>query len=238
MNARIERIIGWLQSLATAFMAVISGQILTYLQAHKFKEDDSVLILFLLVLLAIHLTSFFIKWLISNSRFIRKCILGRYFIEGYWFDIVTVPEEKKLREYGLIEIDYDQELIISGILYDLNFRRIGSFSTGLSDYADQKVEYAYSRIAEHDKLEDASGLGEYIFTREKPWPLTFSGSFFDSELDKRVLVRGIRITDKSQINKIESNDPKQQVSVAQNEADIFMNQFPEYNIIKPHKSSL
>lgn len=226
---RFKKIVAWCEGFATALIAVTGNHVLTVLKNHQFSSEFGVLVLFFLALFLIRLTSLTVNWIISQSRFLRRFVMGRSYVEGYWFDVVTVPEVKSVREFGIIEIEYmEGRLFVSGTLYDVSFRRIGSFTTYLSRFSDQKLEYAYSRRAEHDKLEEASGLGEYKFTREKPKPLTFNGSFFDSALDKRVLVTGNRIMDKKRIRMLESDDPIKMLEAVKYEASSFLENRPEY----------
>ena len=162
-----------------------------------------------LIRLVIYISNYGFK----KSRNIRKFLLGRDFIEGYWIDIVRLNDQS-IREYAVIEIEYvKEELEITGTIYNKSFERIGKFESGVSKYRKRKLEYGYSRKADHERTEQASGLGKYEFIKNKPFPLTFVGSFFDSEVDHRVNLEGVKINSERHIKLLSTKNIQDEVTV-------------------------
>lgn len=234
----LKKFISWGQAIASAFFVISSTNIYSWLKTKQFDGYKSTVLVFVFVVLGLKLTETLIKWALNNSRKIRSFVYGRYNIEGHWFDLVLHIPTKTVREYGLIEIQFEEgEFVASGILFDCNLRRIGDFCSHLAKFNGSKLEYGYSRRAEHKNLEVASGLGEYIFTKERPYPLTFSGNFFDPALDKKVTVKGIRIIDKKLIHRITTKDSNDQVKLVEELSKIFYKEFPEYQTGRTEKGS-
>ena len=197
MDKRISNHISWIKAIIAACFAAFGSDIYLWVTSVKDNKAIAVTSIFVAALIAIQLTELSLYYVVEHSQLLRKKIAGRHYVEGFWFDIAIAPNAKIIREFGLIEIDFeDRSYVVSGILFDPKYRRIGTFESHLSKNTKRKLEYAYSRGVQHEKMEEASGLGEYKFSREKPYPLTFSGSFFDPKLDERVQVKGARIIDK------------------------------------------
>lgn len=235
MEAKYLSVISWLQACVTAIFVVSSTLIISWINSHNFGSAVASGLVIIGSVVGIKLSELIVKFCINNLRFVRYLIFRRHFIEGRWFDVVLSPETKLIREYGLVEIGNENgSLSISGILFDCAHRRIGGYSSHLTRFDGKIFEYGYSRHVEHDNLEEASGLGEYKFTIEKPYPLTFIGSFFDTELATKALVRGFRITDKNVLEKIDSENLSDQSEIVQELAQQFLLEFPEY---QPSKTS-
>jgi hypothetical protein len=133
---------------------------------------------------------------VSNLPWLRRKIFGRHHIEGLYFDAVLDAEKKQVTEYGLIEIRVEEGNIrVSGILFNTNLKKIGHFCSEFSRYEKQelRLKFAYVRQISSDIFEKASGLAEYAFSKELPYPMGFTGTFFDPARDRLIALQGIRI---------------------------------------------
>ena len=230
MDKRISNYISWIKAIIAACFAAFGSDIYLWVTSVQVNKATAVTTIFVAALIAIQLTEFSLSYVVEHSQWLRKKIAGRHYIEGFWFDIAIAPEAKIIREFGLIEIDFeDRSYVVSGILFDPRYRRIGTFESHLSKNTKGKLEYAYSRRVQHEEMEEGSGLGEYEFAREKPYPLTFSGSFFDPKLDKRVLVKGLRIIDEKNNSRLSTMQLNDATEVVKELADKFFEEFPEYD---------
>ena len=146
-------------------------------------------------------------WLVDNSPKIRKTILGRYNIEGHWFDAVWSSGDGAVREFGLIRISFSERSFhVNGDLYSPQFNEIGSFYSKFAKIVENKLEYAYERQLCAGKFQQASGLGQYSFevASTSGIPYSFMGKFFDPELDQQIHLRGIRIQDQDDLSILDS----------------------------------
>jgi len=201
---------------------------MTWLKSIKIGPIESRLLVFITVIIGIKIFEAIIKHIISKSIKIRDLIFNRYRIEGYWFSVALIKASNQIREFGLIEIEYtDGQLLPSGVLFDCNFRHVGDFSGLIAKFDGRELVYCYKRRVEHEKLEDASGLGSYIFPKQKPYPTSYLGSFFDPKLYAEVLVRGMRITNKKDIKKLKSRELYKQIEVIKILFDTFKQYFPD-----------
>lgn len=203
MHVQFRKSVILLQSAVALIAAQLGVAIIGFLKAKEYNVTTVTLGVLIISLIAIRYSEATLFWVIDNNKWLRRRLFGRNFVEGYWFDAVYRPEEGKIREYGLIEIRFEElEFIISGTLYNDNFQQIGQFSTKFSKFSKPgpTLEYAYERRAVHDRMEIASGIGEYKFLAARPYPLTFDGTFFDPALDKPVSVFGQKIDDPNDEN--------------------------------------
>ncbi len=83
MILRFKKVTSWFQVYATALLAVSSTHINNWLQLHDFNNTTILIVTFIIAVLFIRLLRSGIGLGISSSRWIRKQILRRYFVEGY-----------------------------------------------------------------------------------------------------------------------------------------------------------
>ena len=207
---KYENVNSWIQSLFAAAIVGSSSYIIAF-----FREElninvlQSYFLLFFFCLVFLRLVGFILEQLVKSSRIIRRIIWGKEFIEGFWIDAVIL-DDKTIREFAIIEIHFvDSQFKVDGIILNQEYIRIGFFSSNVSKLGNYVLDFGYSRYVEHERIEDASGVGKYKFSSERPFPLVFRGSFYDSEVDKRINVRGFRILDKKITKKLrlgKSND--------------------------------
>jgi hypothetical protein len=236
MEEQFRKIVALLQAGAAAAFAIISNWLISYLESQHFNVNVATFMVFAAAVFVIRMADTGFSHAVNNWPWLRRIIFGRHHIEGDWFDIVLVPSEKQVREYGLISISIEESrFMITGILFDKSFRRIGDFSTHFARYRDSRIEYAYKRKTELDKHEVGSGLGEYEFSPDRPYPMEFNGTFFDPALDRDIRVRGLRIIapdDTKQLARARRRHDGRinnvQVEMVKKYAEQFYLQFPEY----------
>ena len=217
MDKKITKRVLYVNAVIVAFFSVFSGDIYAALINNtSLNQDLARPAVLLFAILFILLSEFSVKCFITKSKFIRhRFVRGREFIEGYWFDVVIIPSSKTIRECGLIEISYENdEYVVSGILFNTQAQKIGSFNSRFSKYDGNEIEFAYMRAAEHEKLEEGLGYSRYRFSRSRPFPLDFTGSFYDSSLAEQIHLKGLRITDRKLVKKLKTRNRDDEQSVA------------------------
>lgn len=217
MDRKVYKVIFYINAVIVAFFAMFSSDLYSAIISKTALNNELARpVVLMLAILFILLSEFTIKWLVTKSKFIRhRFIRGREFIEGYWFDVVIVPSTKVIRECGIIEIIYENdEYVVSGTLFDTRAKRVGSFNSRLSKFDGKKIEFAYLRTVEHDILEEELGYSTYNFTRSKPYPIDFNGSFYDPGLEEKVRVRGDRISNKKTIKRLQTHSKNDEQDVA------------------------
>lgn len=217
VDKRVRDGLGVVSTLTSAFFATVTPAAINYWQPLTGSEGLSYLMIFAVTALAILLIDLVSKFMVTTSRNVRKVLYGSRFIEGFWFDIARSGSTNEILEVAIITIGFRNEAIwMSAILFDINGTRIGKFNTLMSEFDGITLRYAYDREAMHNKLERGMGYGEYRFTEEIPYPLSFTGTFWDPDMTQSIEVYGERIVSQSDIKLVRSSEPKDMSILARN----------------------
>ncbi|MEA2907914.1 MAG: hypothetical protein QOI12_5301 [Alphaproteobacteria bacterium] len=245
MEPRYRKIVAWLQAGVTSAIAIIGSGMIAHLKNLQFEASAATFAVFSVALVMLRFSETASIYLLDNWAWLRKWIFGRHHVEGFWFDVVLEPSEthtsgRQVREYSLIEfVLADGRYSLEGTIFNKDLRRIGTFTTTFASYADRdfKLEYAYDRRSEFDRFVHGTGLGDYVFSSNKPYPLRSTGKFFDPQLDKEIVVRGNRILDTEDIAKLKraARKPDGQLERLQLElikkyAQLARELYPEYSV--------
>ncbi|NIS37739.1 hypothetical protein GWN26_01340, partial [Candidatus Saccharibacteria bacterium] len=167
--------------------------------------------------------------LVERSKFIRKLILGKDYIEGSWVDLSIDHQNKLLRAVALVEIEYQNgSIAFGGQVFGCNGVPVGNFDSSVAGYKNNTLWYVYNREVVFENKEKATGRGELKFTRESHNPTSYYGSFFDTETELEISVEGARIQDKKTLKMLRKQEGKAQVVKEYSER--FVNNHPAYRI--------
>lgn len=158
------------------------------------------LLWFLLGIPLIYIFSWACDWLFSRLIYkfstLRKWILGKHFIEGYWMEILY--DRNKMESVAILQIVLEKNLtyLIKGESYTLSGEYRGSFTTPNTSYYEKELalRYAYS-----GKLKEAliAGTGILEFKAEPNQRIAnfFEGHLIDNFHVKGATFKGERIDD-------------------------------------------
>ncbi len=130
-------------------------------------------------------------WLL-NLPWIRRRILGPYYVEGTWVD--RMKKGGKVIATGVTKIEAnDQSIIISGV-DESEDRATGRYTTELHTLGWPCVGYMY-RYSRSDTDSTASGLVEMQFEPGSGPPKRYSGDYLDPTDGRKISFEGWRIED-------------------------------------------
>lgn len=229
MSQHLASLVERLLVIGTAFCVRGSDWVDVLMQNAEYPLEPALVAGLSLAAVAWRTVAWATRRVFGHSRRLRARLWGRDFVEGHWFDVVVVPGTNVIREYGLVEMVYRRgEVKPVGILFNVRGERIGSFAAHAAVRREHVLEYSYFRAADHGQVEEASGVGKYVFPRECPWPMTYVGTFFDSRRETMVPVRGFRVEHPEDLRRIQSRSLEDQKAVVLGFAEMFARRFPEY----------
>lgn len=155
-------------------------------------------------------------WLVFKSAMLRKWILGKHFIEGYWIEVLL--ENGKMQSVAILQIVYERtnQYTIKGESYTLTGEYRGSFVTPNTTYAPEEYALKYSYAG---KLREAviAGTGALIFAFEekKTTSQSFSGHLLDNFHFKGATFNGEKINDLSKIASLRAKKDFMRVHISE-----------------------
>lgn len=199
MVKKLDRIVSWFQTAVTVALGIISVQVVEFLKDFvTISEIELVLAYIVVAILVVKGLETFIKWAISNSVWLRRIIMGKQFIEGYWIDKLVDVENEEIISIGILKITYqDGMLHSSGSGYSPNYDNFGSFKTYISKYDDFKLNYGYVSLMPFTPNIEVYGHGQYLFDQGNKYPVRFNGFMQDSHFRNKILLNGRKILDES-----------------------------------------
>lgn len=138
--------------------------------------------------------------LIYKFNWLRKWVLGKHFIEGYWIEILY--DRSKMESLAILQIILEKDLtyLIKGESYTLSGEYRGSFTTPNTSYHEKEfaLRYAYS-----GKLKEAliagTGILEFKADPHQPVANFFEGHLIDNFHVKGAAFKGERINDTKEV---------------------------------------
>ena len=125
MVKKLDRIVSWFQTAVTVALGIISVQVVEFLKSYvTISKVELVLAYIVVAILVVKGLETFIKWAISNSVWLRRIIMGKQFIEGYWIDKLVDVENEEIISIGILKITYQdggQYLFDPGNKYPVRF---------------------------------------------------------------------------------------------------------------------
>ncbi|MFZ4120994.1 MAG: hypothetical protein ACOYKM_04955 [Caulobacterales bacterium] len=145
--------------------------------------------------------------LFDRWRFLRRLVLGRHDIEGYWFDAL-IDQNGQPRGYGYINISVTENgPHVEGWSLDEQGRETGHFVSKAAEFDNFILTFIYSKVTAAD-IEDM-GLSRFVFSTNDGRPNRYSGDFI-SRQSPLTRTSAIRIEDKLTVKTLRSTRPTQQ----------------------------
>ena len=175
-------------------------------QSSKSCEVFILVTMLLLVLLFINITKSFLLYLLDDYDCVRKFVLGKHYIEGYWFDKVVIGNKNYC---GIFAISLSGEhFVVRGQQYDEKGRRTKFWESRSAtyDFKNQQLCFVYHVSDDKDGgMKKITGFSTYSFLGEgfSSIPNAFKGTYADiSDKNNRNEFKGNRIVDNNLIKRL------------------------------------
>jgi len=157
------------------------------------------------VLLTILLTTGFGGWFITtafrylfeSSKWVRRRLLGRQFVEGTWF--IEIRLNNELTGFAVSRIEADgTSLRWSGEHYDLEGQILGSVKGKVIEIDWPKIRYSYESDRDDPNNLHREGYGERTFMEQDGPPVGFNGQFIDHLSGEKKRTRAWKVKNKEE----------------------------------------
>ena len=180
----------WVKTIVTSSIGVVSGFLIN--EMTQSQEITWLIVISGIVFVVIMEKSlgWILEELIEQSLLLRKLILGKHFIEGYWVERVIHSSDPSLNYgYSLINIAYSKSgYLVEGEILDSQCSdSIGNFQSKHAKYTNGSLEYFFSGINVTD-VNDKTIVGttEFLFSYGLKYPTRLKGKIIDTK-NKSVL---------------------------------------------------
>ena len=206
---KFEKYKSWCNAFASAIIALEAPFLYNYLNSLTLNIGVGVhLITILLAVLLVMLMEFSFDFLISNSRFLRKLILGRAYFEGIGVDI-TFDQQEKVVLYGALTRYYykNKQLLAEAECFNIDGEIIGSFQLEAFEYDETAIKYGFHGFIQQTGEQNGKyyGYGEMRFGARKKNPNSYYGFYIDNSDCKQLFFEG-GLLGEEQLNGISNND--------------------------------
>lgn len=214
MIDKIQSFKSWTQTIITSIIGVLSGLVLKNVSSFNDINILLLLITIFIIILISKFTQYILNKIIANSVKLRKLLLGKHFIEGYWIEgVIDISEVNKLESFAIIKISYiDTYYEVSGDSYSTNGKLRGSFQSIYSDYEKYHLRYSYKGINSEHNEADVIGNAEIKFSPSNKYPVRLTGNLIDNFHKERVMITAEKL-DEIVVEKIDMARGKDRVKL-------------------------
>lgn len=167
---------------------------------------------FFVVMLCIYLvTNYGASAFVDASPRLRRFILGKYFVEGTWMDVLRVNGTPTY--VGLLRIEYDSgTLSISGRNFNRNGVVESSFNSDIAAFEWPRLLFKYSASRSPEGEHNLEGFAHVRFVGRDGSPLSYDGYYRD-HAGNRAEYSGWKVTEKDKLASLDKpEDLKDQVT--------------------------
>lgn len=204
----------WSKTIITSIIGVLSGVLIKGMEITENNFGIVLIAVIILIVVISKVVEFSINTVISKSKSIRKLLLGKNFIEGYWVEgVIDISEINKVESLAIIKITFiENHYSISGESFALDNKLRGSFHSMHSDYQNFCLKYSYEGINSEHKDSKVVGNGELRFTPNDKFPKRLSGNLIDNFHKERVMVTAEKI-DETKLSGIDISKSSSKVTL-------------------------
>lgn len=209
---KLNKFLSWWNTVIGACYVGVALHLKEAILSHNFSDKKTLVVLVCVAIFTLKIGSALGNEIVRSVRLLRKIILGKDFIEGYWIDLNIDDENKVLRAISLVFVDYeDGSLVMGGEIYSCGGASIGNWRSTSCGYKNLILWYVYSREVVFKKKEKAKGRGELCFTTDKGSPKSYYGSFYDTKTETEISVEGIKVTSRQEERKLTTAEGRKEI---------------------------
>lgn len=193
---RFNKFSAWYKATLTGVTsvgAIFIQQYLATLNVAKYIQFLTIAIVAVIFVQIMHSAA---EILVNNWRPIRRFLLGRAYLEGFWVDISFDPEEKAVLYGAFSRIYYkDGQVMSDDETFDANGEFRGSFEIKSFEYTENSLKYGFKGLTRVLSNKDLQfGYGEMQFGVRRGVPQRYAGFYFDSIARKMIFFEGEKLS--------------------------------------------
>jgi hypothetical protein len=178
-------IVGSLASIITAFILSITDK-------YFISPTVTKIVVVIFVILLVYFGNAFLDNRIENSVWLRRLLLGKNFIEGYYYDFTIDKETNSVKHGVLFCIDYFKGLYkANGVTYSSDGKKIATWKSNSCCFSQDTLYIHYISFTDYSNFFIENGLMQLQF--EQP-PTSYTGFYIDFTNSFRFLITGKKVT--------------------------------------------
>ena len=204
---QIEKIKKWLVITSAAIAGVFSGTLIDTLSASVGKRLSTAIV-FIVVLFLLGIIQLLIENAVTASHILRKLLLRKNYVEGYWTDI-SKDAEGKLVGVTCVYIQYQEDMfLVSGTTLKTDNGMYASWDSKFATLQGRTLAYAFESHTSSANTPVELGYAELRFSQGRKMPSSYSGFFFDTTRKSLITLQGKRLADRQIIKSLENADER------------------------------
>lgn len=156
------------------------------------------------VILTVLIGNYIVDYIIDDSVEVRRVMMGRNFIEGYWYDL-SIDQQSKTAKHGvLFKIDYEKgNYVLYGVTYNRQGDRVATWKSISCTFLNKILFVQYESHTEYSATFIEHGVLQIHF--ETP-ANSYTGFYFDFSNSIRFLISGKKVSKNELKNQNEFRD--------------------------------
>lgn len=204
MLKKIESFLEITKAAASGIIGILSGYFLKmYLQVNDTEKEIWIVVAVSVVLFfVISFFNWLIKTIIENSKFLRKMLLGKHFLEGNWIQkLSTQSLSDRPVIYSEVYISYDNgRYKITGESYDKDGKFAANFQSHSSEYSNHILEYPFTITTLENTDKKVFGTSKLTFSATDEHSNRYLGIVYSNLREKPVYVTAKKLPKKTTVN--------------------------------------
>jgi hypothetical protein len=188
--------------IAAAVAGACTPLIFDLLQPSASKGVASIIV-FILLLFGLFLFQMVIENIAAHSARVRRLILGRCFVEGYWCDTSRDASGNLIGAACIFIYQDDGKIKISGTTLKANDGMYASWDVKFASLRERTLSYAFESHTSSATSVVELGYAELKFSHGAGLPTSYSGFFFDTTHKELITLEGFRVSDRDKISKLD-----------------------------------
>lgn len=175
--------------------ATIASILTTFLidkYSNQFKTDTlAYATIITAVILIVVIGNYILDYIIDDSVRIRKFLMGKDFIEGYWYDLSIDKANRSVKHGVLFKLDYEKgNYVLHGLTYNRQGDRIATWKSISCTFFEKILFVQYESHTEYSQTFIEHGVLQIHF--ETP-ANSYTGFYFDFSNSIRFIITGRRV---------------------------------------------
>jgi uncharacterized membrane protein YwzB len=176
--------------------ATVASILTTFLidkYASQFKSDGlAYSTIIIAVVLIVLIGNYVLDYVIDDSVQLRKLLMGKDFIEGYWYDLSIDKPNKAIKHGVLFKISYEKgNYVLHGITYNRQGDRIATWKSISCTFFDKILFVQYESHTDYSATFIEHGVLQIHF--ETP-ANSYTGFYFDFSNSIRFIISGRKVS--------------------------------------------
>ncbi len=203
MLKQIEKFLEITKTAASGLTGIVSGYFLKkYLTANAEEKIWVIVVVSIILFVIISFFNWAITKIVDNSRPLRKLLLGKDFLEGWWIQkIMDNGMQERPVIYSKVYISYDEgSYKVTGESFDKDGNFTANFHSQFSEYSNHVLKYPFTITTLENQEKKVFGTSKLRFSPNNEHPTKYLGIVYSNLREKPVYIKAKKLEEKSTVD--------------------------------------